>query len=259
MQFDFRQYLLEELAKRCTKNPKYSLRAFAKTLYIHPATLSHYLRKKRDLPVSQQLDIAMKLGIDSHFIQALIYNYSKTKILTSQVLNFDSLSLDQFSMISDWYHFAILELIQIQNFKENPRWIAKVLGVSVNEIHAAVERLFRLGMIVKNKSGKWILNKTHNSTVSHNITTPALKKLQKQFLELALRSLEETPYELRDQSGMTLSINVEDLPEVKNKIKKFRRELCEYLEKKKVRNSVYQLSISFFPLVKTNLNIKREI
>src|ERR1700722_13528593 len=40
---DFRKFLQQELARRCAKNPGYSLRAFATSLQINPSTLSHIL------------------------------------------------------------------------------------------------------------------------------------------------------------------------------------------------------------------------
>jgi transcriptional regulator with XRE-family HTH domain len=43
----FRQFLQEELASRCVRNPRYSLRAFARYLRLDHSTLSQLLRGRR--------------------------------------------------------------------------------------------------------------------------------------------------------------------------------------------------------------------
>ena len=48
------------------------------------------------------------------------------------------LTLDHFSVISEWYHFAILSLAETQDFKSYPAWIAGRLGISQKDAKAAV-------------------------------------------------------------------------------------------------------------------------
>jgi hypothetical protein len=48
-------------------------------------------------------------------------------------------------MISDWYHFAILDLTRLDDFQPEPAWVSRKLGLTVSEVKIAVERLLRLG------------------------------------------------------------------------------------------------------------------
>lgn len=57
-------------------------------------------------------------------------------------------SIDTCSVISDWYHYAILELTYVSGFKANPNWIVKKLSITVEESKSAVERLKRLGLLL---------------------------------------------------------------------------------------------------------------
>lgn len=157
--------------------------------------------------------------------------------------------MDTFAAISEYYHDAILELTHLTSFKPDPKWIAKVLGITVNQVNIAVERLQRLELLSVDENGKWIDQSQFNTTVQNDLTSVAQRQLQKQLLEKASDALEKVPKNLRDNSSMTMAINAADLPLVKEKIKQFRRALCQHLQREGVSaDQVYQLSIAFFPL-----------
>lgn len=61
-QRDFRLFLQEEFERRCKRNPRYSLRAFAQSLSLHHGTLSQVLRGTRPLTAKAQMKIARSLG-----------------------------------------------------------------------------------------------------------------------------------------------------------------------------------------------------
>jgi plasmid maintenance system antidote protein VapI len=65
---EFRAFLNEELSRRVSTNPKYSLRAFSKSLKIHPATLSHLLKGHRSFTER----LATRIGRELHFSEAMI-------------------------------------------------------------------------------------------------------------------------------------------------------------------------------------------
>jgi transcriptional regulator with XRE-family HTH domain len=60
---DFRQYLREELARRCQKNTQFSLRGFARMLEIEPSSLSKLLNGKRRITEAMLVRLAQKLNI----------------------------------------------------------------------------------------------------------------------------------------------------------------------------------------------------
>src|SRR4051812_15212075 len=103
----FRLFLQEELIRRCEKNRGYSLRAFARTLAINPASLSRMLRGERDISVEMKQRLGMRLGLGPVELQKFSADGDGTTPAYSQ------LSLDAFAVISDWFHFAILELTKL--------------------------------------------------------------------------------------------------------------------------------------------------
>lgn len=248
---DFRLFLQNELVRRCKANPRYSLRAFAKSLRMESSALSKILSGRRSVSPSMLLKLSQNLGLSplevAPFKSQIVEKRGKKKQEVVQH-EFQQLTLDHFQVIADWYHFAILELTTTQHFQGDNRWIARKLGVSVMEVNAAVERLQRLGYLEIGPKGEWIDRSGDLTTVGNEFTAIAFRKLQAQILQGALKAMEEVPLELRDQSAMTMAIDSRLLPEAKKKIKRFRRELCSLLQKSKYRDEVYQLGVSFYPV-----------
>jgi len=242
---DFRLFLQHELVERCKKNNAYSLRSFARFLQVDPSTLSQVLRRKRKLTRKTLLRIASRLGLGPDEISR--FDESSPVPLDATQSAYE-LTLDVFKLIADWYHYAIFELVTLQNFRSDARWIARTLGITVSEAHSAVERLQRLSLIEVDKNGRWKQGQDLITTADNPFTVSAFRKLQRQVLDKAITALEELPIAIRDQTSMTMAMNSKRIPEVKNQIKKFRRELCKYLQQDQVRDCVYNLGVSFYPL-----------
>lgn len=250
---DFRRFLQDELAQRCSKNPHYSLRAFARSLNIGPSFLSMMLRSQRTISKTTIKSLGLKLGLSPTDIESFSKKKDKIKktshITQHSSSQFKQITLDYFRLISDWYHYAILELVSISDFEQNYKNIALALGISVNEAQIAIERLIRLKMLKRTKDG-WKNISGNNTNIDNEFVIAARRKLQKQILEKALLALEEVPIQNRDQSSITMAIDTSLLPEAKKRITQFRRELSDFLQSSPKKNEVYNLSLSLYPLTK---------
>ncbi|MBC7430240.1 MAG: TIGR02147 family protein [Bacteriovorax sp.] len=235
-----RQHLELEFERRCEVNSRYSLRAFARSLDVDSSYLSKFLNNKRILSAKGLNTFAEKLN----FPIELKLKSPKSK---SAKPKFTSINVDQFKLIADWYHYAILELTLTQDFKPDIRWVASTLNISHGEALGAIERLKRLGLLTITEEGRWVC--AHNNTTTvHPGTNVALKHMQREILKQAHDALEEVSIEERDQSSITMAIDKLRITEAKNMIKRFRRELMEYLEGGESKDAVFQLSISLFPI-----------
>jgi uncharacterized protein (TIGR02147 family) len=241
---DFRRFLQEELVRRIKVNPRFSLRAFALHLDVQSGFLSKILLGQRRVTPATVRRFGVKLGLNLQQIEA----YERACGGETSEPNFRQIAYDHFQIISDWYHFAILELAALDNFEPNVRWIAKALGITTAEAQAAVERLIRLDYLLVTPKGTWKVRDGFTTTLGTEETGAALQQMQKQVLEMAIKALETVPVNRRDQSTMTMAIDSSRLPAAKDKVKKFRRELCAFLEGGKTKDNVYQLSISLYPL-----------
>ena len=249
---DFRYTLQNELIERCKRNPKYSLRAFARTLAIEPSALSKILKAKRMITPTMLSRLGIKLGLGPKEIELykkrLGIKKMKSSVRTEK--EYKQLTVDTFHIISDWYHYAILELTTVKDFVPSPPWISKALGLTVSEVNIAVDRLKRLEFLQVEEDGSWKDCSGEITTVGNDFTAAAFRKLQSQVLTMGQAALEEVPLETRDQTSMTMAIDTQKMPEAKKLIQDFRRELCAFLQATSERDEVYQLGISLYPLTK---------
>jgi transcriptional regulator with XRE-family HTH domain len=227
------------------------MRAFAKLLRIENSALSKILRGRRRLTRPMLLNLASRLGLGpseiASFERYLIENDSRSGVdPVGPPIHYEQLTLDAFTVISDWYHYAILELTRLKDFRPDAKWVANVLDISPVEVTAAVERLVRLGLM-KAEEGKWTVVANH-TTINNHFTDAAFRKFQRQVLEKAVVALEQIPLEARDQTNVTMAIDTRRLPEAREMIKNFRRKLSQFLESSEALDQVYQVSISLYPL-----------
>jgi uncharacterized protein (TIGR02147 family) len=154
------------------------------------------------------------------------------------------LSLELFKVIADWYHYAILELTFLPEFKPTAAWIAGKLGISEIEAKLALERLKKLELLLE-KNGTLVKADGQVLTADRMLTTAAHRKRQRQILEKSLHALENDPVEQRNHSAMTMAIDPSRLSEAKRRIDEFTQELCKFLETG-VRSQVFEMQVSLF-------------
>ena len=260
---DFRHHLQRELERRKELDRGYSLRKFAASLGEDPSALSRILSGKSPAGprVIRKLGGALLLGPDeiNDFLRLEKSKRTRESIgqLTSRprsamAADFQPIQADQFRVISDWQHFAILELMQLKSFKPEKLWIAKTLGISLAEVSLAIERLIRVGLLDVDQDGRWTdLTQGWSTNIAQPFFDPGHRRLQKQILEKAIFALESIPVSRRDQSSITMAFPQSRMSEAKNWIREFRRKFNQEFGQGDDRDSVYQLCLSFFPVTQT--------
>ena len=242
---DARRYLMSELEKRCRTNPRYSLRAFAKALSMNPAMLSMVLSGKRRMSRKKATKLADVLGLNPTAAVDFVQSSISQPVFVKSSEKYRDLTLDQFAVISDWYHFAILSLIETNEFEPKNSWIASRLGISTMEAKAAVERLVRLG-ILDTKSSAW-KQIGGPIMIENKISTSATRQFQSQVLKMAQFSLENDSPAIRDISSVTMAIDPKVMPRAIEEIRKFKIYLMNLLDAKESAQEVYHLAVQFYP------------
>ena len=259
LQSDYRNQLNAELARRKMANPQYSLRAFARGLGLSPAFISKLLRGEKDLSMETALSIAEKLGYNEmqtmQFCKLVQIAKAKTPELRGALSggapieeDFSSVSLESFQVISDWYHYAILELSTCTAGELTGKTISSRLGISVEEARAAMNRLVRVGLL-QSVGGRWKKSDPFIATPTDR-PSRALRNFHAQMIEKAKSALETQTVEERDITGVTLAISADKIEIAKKEIKNFRRKMARLLESDKP-TEVYQLNLQFFALSKS--------
>lgn len=249
----------EDFLNRKKSNPRYSIRSYAKHLGLTPAYISMIFRGQRHLSQQTAITISKKLKWPSdkqkYFINLLEFENSKSTEskevarqniikLESENIEFNSLHVDSFEVISSWYYSAIITLLTILKTKATIPIIAKRLKLNQVEVENAMLRLKRLG-IVKNERKSWI--GLYDYLRLKSIPSDAVRNYHKQLLSKAATALDEQHFEERDFSNMTITVDKSQLKAAKKKIVDFHYEMAKLLEGREP-TEVYQLSVQLFSL-----------
>ena len=234
------------------KNPQFSTRAYAKKLGISSGALTEILNGSR--PVSPKIAerISTKLMLDPMERSNVMKDYLITanqKRVSKENIEYLKLSMDQFAMMSEWYYFAILSMMQTQGFESSAEFVAERLGLSLSVVEKAIERMARLGVLSIAPDGSWSRSKGGHRTTD-DLTDTSVQKNHFQTLELAKKALEERVVEERDFTSMTLPLDFQDLPEAKQMVRKFQNELYEKFNGKKKSKEVFRIAMQLFPLTR---------
>lgn len=256
-QVAIQKFLHGKLTSLQAKNPLFSIRAFAKKAGVSPGTLSLILLGKRTVSQKLAARIADKLLLDPQERAELLGSFLKPETASPRTDSVDAsylqLTADQFHVVSEWRYFAILNLITLKEFKNNPTQLAARIGARLglprSAVTSAIERLKRLEMIQEDAHGRLSRTQTRFRT-SDDVANASLRKSHHQTLELAGASLENDPIDRRDFTWLTFPIDTRKLPLAKTLIRKFQDDLLAALEPEADCDEVYRMAIQLFPLTK---------
>jgi transcriptional regulator with XRE-family HTH domain len=117
----FREVLQHAFQSRQARNPRYSLRSFARFLALDHSSLSQILRGRRRLTTRTIRDLGTRLGLP----------YPEIELLCAE-------ENDR----------ALLAAVRHPAFRADARWIATLLGIPTDAVNVALQRLVRTGTLV---------------------------------------------------------------------------------------------------------------
>jgi uncharacterized protein (TIGR02147 family) len=258
-QVAIQRLLSRKLTEARIKNAAYSLRAFSRKLGVSSSAVSEIMNGKRTISAKLAERIVTRLSLDPKEAETVLSLFPKKRknfranggmpqgLPAGEIKKMLQLSVDEFHAISDWYHFAILSLLETRGAKSDSAWIAKRLGISIRDASSALERMERLDLL-KWENGKIALTGKSFQTTD-DVNNLALRKTHAQNLELAKAALEIDDLGIRDFTAMTMAIDPKKIPEAKKLIREFRDRLCGFLEQGE-KKEVYKFSVQLIPLSK---------
>ena len=261
---DYRSFLRERYRELKKKNGKFSLGAWAKRLGMKGSSgLVMILKGQRnpgpELTESLISDLSLPQREAIYFRDLVTLEKCGSKDSPARfdiierlsrmhpTKQFKSLSQEEFRAVSQWFYYAIRELVDLKDFCEDPEWIQKRLRifVSQNDIKQALETLEKLGLLVREKGR---LRYVTQVTSTHDIPDEGLKRFHEQMLNQAAGALRKVDVTNREISGLTFTIAKKDLPIAKELIRNLYREMTQLSRSE--QDSVYQLEVALFPLTK---------
>lgn len=262
---DYRQYLSDYYAQKKANNTNYSHRVFANQAGLSsPSHLLMIIKGERNLSMKTILKFAegLKLSSKEKRFFELIVLYNQTEDLQMKAKYFGEmisikanlaglhkLEKEKFDFLSKWYAVAIYVLIDLRGFQANPTWISKRLGGKITTAQAkeTLENLLKLKMIELDPV-KGLKQVSGAVTVADDTKSMAVFEYHQSMIRLASEALRRNTQEEREMNGATISIPKDKLPELKEKIRAFRKEINQFASSFENPNEVYQLNVQLFPL-----------
>lgn len=243
-QYELKKLMKLRLAEMQAKNPQFSLRAFAKSLNLHAASLSEFFNDKRQFSPKLQKKIVSALNISpdkkAHLLELIDAEQSET-------VNVERIQLDtdSYYLVTDAIYYSILCLIETTSFKEDYMWMSKRLKKTPEEIKEAVKRLERVGYIKRLDDGKMVVGEAHLMT-SDDVANMSLRLRHAENLDSAKDALLNLPVDERYFRFETLAIGMDDLPEFKKAAQEFLDKITS-LSHRGTKDEVYEFTLNFFP------------
>lgn len=253
------------------KNQQFSLRAFARDLEINSGTLSRILKAERipSMNLGRQLVISLKLTKSECdlFLNSLaqakwnnsperisqdLKNYGNPQMSAAlgserpREISVYKLELEKFKFLSDWIHYALMELTFVHNFENDLTWMAAKLGRSEKETSDALERLLELGLL-QWQGDNLVKTSERVTTSSKTETSVYLKMMQKDLLGHAAKSLDEVDISKRIASSMTMAIAPKNIEKARSLFSSFLSDMCDLLEEGEP-SEVYHLLLNLSPV-----------
>lgn len=259
----YQSLLISELESRKKRNPMYSLRRFADSLGVPASRLSLVLRGKSGISAKRAREISFRLFNDDKqrelFITLVEAKHSRSPFIKDQAnkkinqwFTNESLSLsfEKFSLIRNWYHYSILELTELDQFRSDVSWIASVLGITELEARDAIDRLVELELL--DTSVEPWTQKDKELGTQNGVSNLAVREHHKQILDQVIERIDSVPLDKRFLNSTTMAIKESKVAEAKIALKKFRDQFCREIQDSESKDALYVFSMQLFPLLKKN-------
>lgn len=265
---DYRLFLSDYYSYKKTHNLSYSHRVFAKQAGLSsPSHLLMIIKGDRNLSLKTIPKFVNGLNLspkEAKFFELMVL-YTQTDDLAMKAKYFSeimsikanlaklhSLEKEKFDFLSKWYVVAIYVLIDTKNFKPDVGWISKRLGerITAAQVNETLQSLLRLEMIEPDII-RGYKQKPGALTVADDTRSIAVYEYHQSMLRLAAEALRRNAQSSREFNGATISIPRGKLPEIKEKIRAFRKDINQFASAFEDADEVYQLNIQLFPLTNT--------
>ncbi len=263
---DYRVFLKEFHRAKKSARSGWSYSVWAKQLKLKsPSSLVMIVKGQRNPSDSlvQVLTRQLELGLkEAEYFSDLVQLHKnqhdpRLSILLMERLarrhradQFRQVDLDAFAAISNWYYYAIRELVGMPGFQESPLWISRRLRfrVSPPEARKALVTLVKIGLLKRDRSGKLQAADLHVET-SSVMGGEAMRRFHEQALENAKTSLRTVEVEGREIIGTSFVMPRKKMAHAKEQLRKFLNEFCDRLEDPS-GDGVFHLELALYPLTR---------
>jgi DNA-binding MarR family transcriptional regulator len=259
----FSEALAAELAKRRSRNARYSVGALARDAGVDASTMHQILKGERNVSVERMVPMLRRLGVDPTQAEAMVQLHLTGLPLPAGELERKTVTTEvPDELASSWLFYATLSALELRDAEDSVEWLAARLGVEPARMARILELIEGIGLVDRSQR-PWRPKPVRLST-GRGGQSAALLAVHREHIDLA-RELVADPDKAAtlgsaqadladataDVSGMTFSVDMRRLPEALRMIRDFRRSLAEFLSgggDAPPNDEVYRLNVQLFPL-----------
>lgn len=261
---DYRAFLRDYYLEQKARGRGFSYRAFSRRADLRsPNYLKLVVDGDRNLtpPIAARFAAACRLDEEeSEFFVDLVH-FAQAKNATERAKRYrkvtgsrryrqtHELELGQANYHSKWFLPAIRELAAREDFSEDPTWIAQRLRPTItsSEARRAIALLLKLGLLARDEEGRVRQSEPLVSTGAEARGVHVVA-YHRAMITRASASIDEFSAAERDISSLTLCLGQDGLTRLKERIRRFRRELLELSALETDPEQVVQVNFQLFPL-----------
>lgn len=264
---DYREYLEARYQFFKSVDPKYTYFDCAEDSGLgHNNLMNALIRGRRPLTPKTCKKLVAHFGLvgkERQYFEALVeHSYARDPIVREQVfrklialkgrLVVNELDRLQLEFFSHWSHAVLLELMNFADSTLDPEWFQDRIRpkLTQDEVKSGLELLCRIGYARRNEDlGKYESIQTDVSTGAE-VESVALVRYHQTLLDLARSAVTDCPAEEREINSLVLTLTVEELRLLKEKIQEVSQQIYEeHPARPDARNvQVVQVSMQVFPL-----------
>ncbi|MBU0505721.1 MAG: TIGR02147 family protein [bacterium] len=262
---DFRLYLKDLVKELKTLNKNFTMRYFAQQAgFGSPSFLKMIMDGERTLTnksVQKFCEILKIKGKEKEYFEALVeFNQTEDPDKKQNLFNkidklrprvtFSKIEQHQNKYLTNDYYAAIREMVLLEDFQEDAKWIAaKCLPrISPGEAREAIETLLELKLLIRDNTGKLIQSDPIVDTGPMASAMEAFS-FHEAVLNKARRYLSHLEQEKRNFSALTIPIPSHLEREISQRIDSFQNDILGLVNADDIHyDGVYQLNVQFFPV-----------
>jgi uncharacterized protein (TIGR02147 family) len=256
----FINFLKNEYRQRAEKNPRFSLRAFAKNIGIPHSVLFAILSKKANPSLEKIFEIAAKLRLKDDERKRFILLYQRDNSTSPEMKRYfdkelrqlsklktkKTLELRQLEALSEWYDLVMAQMCS--GAGTTAEEISKRLQISLSQVKSSLDKLLKSGLVTSDGS---IYKKSEKSFYfeSHE-ANQILRRIHRTALESAIESLEKQSNNEKYIGTEIFNFNPSLLPQVRQLINDTFDKVVDLSDGVDQKQDVYCLGIQIFRAAK---------
>ena len=264
---DYRVYLADMVVFLKATRASFSYRQFSRRAgFASPNYLKLVTDGKRNLAVKAIPQFAMALGLnhmETEYLQELVL-FAHAKTDHQKNLHYQRLQQKQggkrlgdfvkehYEMCTKWYILPIRELIGMDGFNEDPKWLASRLRPPIRpkQAESALALLERVGLATRDESGTLVQAERNLSTPA-TMQSLAVRNYHRSMMQKSISSLDGVPTHQRNFSALTIALSRTQYEALCEKLEEFRHQTLHENQNTPEDQELYHVGFQVVPLTRS--------